>query len=107
MGRTLPTLPTPVTSAVRQLGQDIRTARLRRRLRAALVAERARISPPTLAKVERGDPAVSLGIYAAVLWVLGLLEPLGQVAAPAADSTGAGLDEARLPSRVRARRNAE
>lgn len=107
MGRSVPVLPTPVTSALRQLGRDIRTARLRRRLRISLVAERARISPPTLARVERGDPAVSLGIYAAVLWVLGLLEPLGQLAAPATDTTGAGLEEARLPTRVRTRRGAE
>ena len=85
MGRSIPNLPVPVRHVLRQLGHDVRTARLRRRLRAALVAERARISPPTLTKVERGDPAVSLGIYAAVLWVLGLLEPLGQVAAPAAE----------------------
>lgn len=47
-----------------------------------------------------------MGIYATVLWVLGLLEPLGKVAAPAGDLVGLALDEERLPRRVRARKRA-
>jgi hypothetical protein len=47
---------------------------------------------------------VSLGIYATVLWVLGLLEPLERLAAPATDATGLALEEERLPIRVRTRR---
>jgi transcriptional regulator with XRE-family HTH domain len=104
MPRTMPRLPIPVGRTLRLLGADIRAARRRRRLRSAIVAERARISHPTLAKVERGDPSVSLGIYATVLWVLGLLEPLERLAAPAADATGLALEEERLPIRVRTRR---
>jgi len=45
-------------------------ARLRRKLSATLVAERAGISRSTLWKVENGNPSVAVGIYAAVLHAL-------------------------------------
>lgn len=64
------------------------------------MAERALITRPTLAKVERGDPAVSLGIYAAVLFVLGLADRLGELADARADTVGLALEEERLPQRV-------
>ena len=104
MGREIPRLPIPVARTLRQLGADLRAARIRRGLRAAVVAERAQISAPTLSRVERGDPAVALGIYATVLWVLGLLEPLALIAAPVEDSVGMALEAERLPQRVRVRK---
>jgi hypothetical protein len=67
----------------------------------AVVAERALISRPTLLKVERGESSVSLGIYATVLFVLGLLDGLRDVAAPARDEIGQALDDQRLPRRAR------
>lgn len=101
MARNTPALPTPVRRALRTLGADIRDARRRRRLPAAVVAERAMISAPTLRKVERGDPAVSFGIYATVLYVLGLAERLSGLAAAATDAVGLALEEERLPQRIR------
>ena len=53
-----------------QMGMQIKYARLRRRLSAELVAERAGISRATLVSVEKGAPSVSMGIYAAVLHAL-------------------------------------
>ncbi len=53
-----------------QLGEQIKLARLRRNLPAELVAERAGISRASLWKVESGNPAVAMGIYAAVLHAL-------------------------------------
>ena len=53
-----------------QMGMQIKYARLRRRLSAELVAERAGISRATLVSVEKGVPSVSMGIYAAVLHAL-------------------------------------
>ena len=53
-----------------QMGLQIKYARLRRRLSAELVAERAGISRATLVSVEKGSPSVSMGIYAAVLHAL-------------------------------------
>lgn len=55
---------------LRQLGEQIRLARLRRDLSVNLVCERAYISRATLWKVENGDPSVAIGIYAAVLHAL-------------------------------------
>jgi len=52
------------------VGEQIKLARLRRNLTAELVAERAGISRATLWKVESGNPAVAMGIYAAVLHAL-------------------------------------
>jgi transcriptional regulator with XRE-family HTH domain len=53
-----------------QMGMQIKYARLRRRLSAELVAERAGISRATLVSVEKGAPSVAMGIYAAVLHAL-------------------------------------
>jgi hypothetical protein len=69
-----------------------------------MVAERAQISRPTLLRAERGDPAVSLGVYATILWVLGLGDRLGQVAASETDALGLGLEDEQLPKRVSSRR---
>ena len=62
---------TPSTEDVlRTLGEQVKLARLRRNLTADLVAERAGISRATLWKVESGNPAVAMGIFAAVLHAL-------------------------------------
>ena len=52
---------------LRIMGEQIKLARLRRDLTSELVAERAGISRSSLWKVESGNPAVAMGIYAAVL----------------------------------------
>jgi hypothetical protein len=67
----------------------------------SLVAERALISRTTLARVERGDPGVSMGIYATVLFVLGMAERIGDLADPRTDVVGLALEDERLPQRVR------
>lgn len=55
---------------LKTMGEQIKIARLRRKLSATLVAERAGISRSTLWKVENGNPSVAVGIYAAVLHAL-------------------------------------
>jgi transcriptional regulator with XRE-family HTH domain len=92
--------PIPVTRALRLFGADLRDARRRRRVPAAILAERAMISTVTLQRVERGAPTVSLGAYARVLHALGLVERLATLAAPPDDSVGLALEEARLPKRI-------
>ena len=100
-------MPTPhapsagVRRALRKLGADIHDARRRRRLTMAVIAERAFTSRATLQRVEAGDPSVSMGIYAAVLQALGLLDGLLEVADPARDTVGQSLATAALPQRVR------
>ena len=55
---------------LKTMGEQIKMVRLRRKLSATLVAERAGISRSTLWKVENGNPSVAVGIYAAVLHAL-------------------------------------
>ncbi len=59
---------------LKTMGEQIKLARLRRDLPAELVAERAGISRASLWKVESGNPAVAMGIYAAVLHALGNMD---------------------------------
>jgi transcriptional regulator with XRE-family HTH domain len=90
-----------VQRTLRQLGHDIRDARRRRRLPAEIVAQRAFTSRPTLQRIEQGDHGVSIGIYAAVLQALGLLDGLGQIAEPASDQAGIAIATDNLPKRMR------
>lgn len=94
-------MPIPVRRALRKLGSDIRDARRRRRIPSAVLAERASISRTTLVKVEKGEPGVSIGIYATVLFVLGLVDGLGELADLRNDPRGLELDEEHLPRRIR------
>lgn len=99
--------PVAVRRALRKLGQDIRDARRRRGLPAEIVAERAFTSRPTLRRIEDGDHTVGIGIYAAVLQALGLLDGLGLIADPGNDEVGLALASEKLPKRVRLRRKKE
>lgn len=96
--------PAAVRRVLRKLGADIHDARRRRRLPMAVVAERAFTSRSTLQKIEGGDTSVSIGIYAAVLQALGLLEGLGQVADISNDSVGQALASAELPKHAHLKR---
>jgi transcriptional regulator with XRE-family HTH domain len=77
-----------------RLGERIRMARLRRRLPAKLIAERAGMSVTTLRNVEKGGMGVTIGAYAAVLHVLGLAGDLDAVAEN--DRLGRELQDATL-----------
>src|ERR1700681_4407829 len=96
-------LPLPVKRALAKLGEDIRSARLRRRIPTTMMAARTFVTRTTLLKVERGDPGVSLGIYATVLFVLGLTKRVAKLADVRSDDVGLQLEEERLPKRVRSR----
>jgi transcriptional regulator with XRE-family HTH domain len=95
------TTPIPVRRAMRKLGQDIRDARLRRRIPTEILAQRASISRMTLYKVENGDVNVSMGTYAKILFVLGLIDRVGNLADASEDTLGRQLEEERLPKRIR------
>lgn len=96
-----PTLPIPVRRALRNLGEDMKNARRRRRISTALMAERADISRTTLLKIEKGDPGVSLGNYATVLFVLGLVNRLSELVDISQDHLGQDLEDENLPKRIR------
>jgi DNA-binding XRE family transcriptional regulator len=98
-------VPIPVIRALRKLGGDIRDARRRRRIPVAILAQRASISRTTLNKVEKGDPGVSLGNYATVLFVLGMVRRLADMADPQHDTVGFELEMEHLPERIRFSKN--
>jgi len=67
----------------------------------AIVAQRASISKPTMIKIERGDPTVSIANYATVLFVIGMVDRLADLVDPKNDPVGLQLEEENLPKRIR------
>lgn len=81
------------------LGENIRLARLRRRISAQMLAERAGMSRTTLRAIEHGEAGVTLGAYANVLHCLGFEKDLTLIARD--DELGHKLEDARMPTRFR------
>ena len=85
------------------VGENIKLARLRRKLTMDQVSERAGISRPTLSSLEKGNPAVSLGIVLQVLLVLGLEKDILLLADD--DVLGRKIQDADLTVKERAPKN--
>ena len=78
-------LPAAVAGALRRLGADLAMARKRRRQSLRDWAARISVSVPTLMRLEKGDPGVSMGVYATALWMIGRHEAMGSAADPKED----------------------
>ncbi|OFY84434.1 MAG: XRE family transcriptional regulator [Bacteroidetes bacterium RIFCSPLOWO2_12_FULL_35_15] len=102
MNTKKPLLMPSSLKVLKELGENIKLARLRRKLGAAQVSERANISRATLWHVEKGSPSVAMGTYCQVLFVLGLDKDLLKVAAD--DALGRKLQDAELEVKERAPR---
>lgn len=101
--KTAALLP-PTAELLREFGERLRLARLRRQLSARQVAERAGMAPMTLRSLERGGAGVTMGAYLSVMQVLGIekdLDLLGK-----ADPLGRQLQDARLSTQDRTRKAA-
>jgi transcriptional regulator with XRE-family HTH domain len=85
-------LPPVAAAALRQLGENLAIARSRRKESQRAWAQRIGISVPTLIRLERGDPTVSMGAYASALWLMGRAQALADAAAPATDLGALELD---------------
>ena len=82
---TTSTLPPAAAEALRQLGEHLAIARVRRRQSQRAWAQRLGVSVPTLIRLERGDPGGSIGLLATALWLIGRVPALPELAAPAQD----------------------
>lgn len=98
-------VPLSVAVSLKKFAADIRVARLRRGLTAEQVAGSLGVHRTTYGRLEAGDLGVSIGVYAAALYVLGLGLPFGELADPRRDEEGQALDLVRLPKRARVRRD--
>lgn len=94
-------LPIPVQKVLRILGKNIGDARRRRRIAMELMSERCGFSRPTLSRIEKGCPNVSMGAYASALFVLGMSDQLASLAHVSQDIIGHELEEESLPKRIR------
>ncbi|MEJ0035152.1 MAG: helix-turn-helix transcriptional regulator [Gammaproteobacteria bacterium] len=83
--QALLSMPPAAAAALRSLGENLAVARVRRRESQRAWARRLGVSVPTLIRMERGDPGVGVGIYATALWLMGRVNALPDVAAPAED----------------------
>ena len=88
-------------SALKQLGNDLRSARLRRGISVADLAVRAGTSASTITRLEKGDSGVGIGTLSDVLVVFGLIDRLADLIDARKDELGMALDAERLPRRGR------
>ena len=92
--------PYEVDAALKTLGANLRVARLLRGLTVYEIGQRIGAGRRAVADAERGKPTTAIAVYVALLWALGLIDHLADVAAPGKDAEGL----ARSLTRKRARR---
>jgi len=93
--------PYDVERAIKRLGVDLRTARARRNLTVAQVAEKIGTGLRAVLDAEKGKPSTGLAVYVALLWAYDLLDQLDEVATPARDERGMALALAHDRKRAR------
>ncbi len=97
--------PYPVEQTLKTLGANLRLARLRRNFTLQEVAEKIGVERHVVSAAEKGKPSTGIAIYTAMLWSMGLVHQLAEVADPARDEEGSTLALSR--ERVRARASNE
>ena len=95
------TSPFEVETEIRRLGADLRAARLRRNLTIDEVADKIGTGRRAVSDAEHGKPTTAVVTYVALLWVYGLLNGVGELAAP--QPRHGGHDPRSYPERARAR----
>jgi transcriptional regulator with XRE-family HTH domain len=93
--------PHPVEQALKALGGNLRTARIRRNMTIADAAARIGTGPRAVFDAERGKPSTGIVVYAALLWLYGLLAPFDELADPATDRQGLARESAKARTRAR------
>lgn len=99
------TPPFPVEQALKRLGANLRTARLRRNLTIIEVAAKIGTGPRAVSDAEKGKPSTGIVVYSALLWAYDLLGSMETLADPARDEEGLNLELS--SGRIRARATEE
>jgi transcriptional regulator with XRE-family HTH domain len=95
--------PYAVEHAIKEVGNNLRTARLRRKQTIEEVAEKIGAGPRAVRAAESGKASTGIAVYAALLWTYGLLSPFQELANPQQDEQGLAL--AGVGKNARARRS--
>lgn len=95
--------PYPVEKAIKNLGANLRTARLRRNLTIEEVGEKIGTGPRAVSDAEKGKISSGIAVYTALLWVYDLLGPMNELADPAFDEEGLSLSSLKDRARARAK----
>ncbi len=99
--RLLQSPPYPVEQAMRQVGEHLRTARIRRNITIADAAERIGTGPRAVMDAEKGKGSTSVAVYGALLWLYDQLNKFEELADPSMDREGLTLQAARERQRAR------
>jgi transcriptional regulator with XRE-family HTH domain len=83
--------PYAVETAIKKLGANLRTARLRRNITLADVAAKLGVSRFVVADAEKGKATTGIAVYVGMLWAMNLLHHFDQIANPARDEEGLAL----------------
>lgn len=95
--------PYPVEQAIKRLGANLRTARLRRNLTIEEVGEKIGTGPRAVTDAEKGKVSTGIAVYTALLWAYDLLGPMNELADPAFDEEGLSLSLSKDRARARAK----
>ena len=93
--------PYPVEQALKRLGANLRTARIRRKITIEEAAERIGTGPRAIMDAEKGKPSTGVAVYTALLWLYNLLGPFEELADPGRDSEGLSHEVGNERSRAR------
>ena len=92
--------PYAVEQAIKRLGTNLRTARLRRNLTIEDVAGKIGTGPRAVSDAEQGKITTGIAVYTALLWAYDLLGPMEALADPARDREGLALASQRERARA-------
>ena len=93
--------PYAVEKAIKRLGTNLRTARLRRNLTIEDVAQKIGTGPRAVSDAEKGKISTSIAVYTALLWAYDLLSPMEELADPALDEEGLNLSLLKVRARAK------
>lgn len=93
--------PYPVEQSLKTVGENLRTARIRRQMTIEQVADRIGAGARAVRDAEKGKPSTGIVVYAGLLWLYDLLQPFEELADPSKDREGLSLQLAKGRVRVR------